>query len=178
MIVLCLSIIKKLVYVSKLKSVWRVNNVGKQMGDLGCVNCDELVDINHSGHEDDIQFDKLASLKPLCITSLSLSEGPIDLINYGGDCVNNPSSCNDTLDFVPGVLGFVTPLKISPVKKGYFLRSCSKGIKDFSVKHELGLDPGGIYPSTLAIGSSSVLSENVAVNEVLRAKYDSSGFPS
>ena len=86
------------------------------MGDMGFVNCDELVDINQPGHEGDTQSDKLASLKPLCITYLSLTEGPIDLINYGGDCI--PSSCKDSSDFALGVLGFVTPLRNSPVRKG------------------------------------------------------------
>ena len=90
--------------------------------------------------------------------------------------MNNPSSCFNASVSALGGLGFVTPLKISPVKKGYFLRSYSKGFKDFRFKHELDLDPGGIYPSTLAIGSSLVVSENVAVNEVLRAEYASSGF--
>ena len=92
--------------------------------------------------------------------------------------MNNPISCIDTFDSALGGLGFVTPLKISPIKKGYFLRSCSKSFKDFRFKHELDLDPGGIYPSTLAIGPSLVLSENVATNEVLRAEFASSGFPS
>ena len=75
-----------------------------------------------------------------------------------------------------GVEGLLLSLKISPVKKGYFLKSCLKVFKDFRFKHELDLDPGGIYPSTLAIVPSSVLSENVAVNEVLRAEYASQGF--
>ena len=143
------------------------------MGDMGSVNCDELVDINQPSHEDDTQFDKLASLKPLCITSLSFSEGPIDLKNYGGACVNNPISCIDTSDSALRGLGFVTPLKISLVKKGYFLRSCSKGIKDFRFKHELGLDPGGIYPPILAADPLPVLFEDLVVNEVLRAEYAS-----
>ena len=121
--------------------------------------------------------DKLAFLKPLHITSLSFPEGSIDLVNYGGACVNNPSSCIDASVSALGGLGFVTPLKISPIKKGYFLRSCSKGIKDFSVRHELGLDPGGIYPPILAIDPSPVLSKDLVVNEVLRAEYASSGFP-
>ena len=98
------------------------------MGDSGFVNFDEMVDIKQSGQEVDIQSDKLTSLKPLHITSLSFPEGSIDLVNYGGACVNNPSSCIDA--------------------------------------------------SVSAIGPSSVLSENVAVNEVLRAEYASSGFPS
>ena len=176
MIVLCLSIIKKLVYVSKLKSVWRVKNVGKQMGDMGSVNCDELVDISQSIHEDDTQSDNLASLKPLFISSLSLTEGPIDLINYGGDCI--PSSCKDSSDFALGVLGFVTPLRDSPVNKGYYLRSCSKGNTDFSVKHEFGHGPCGIFPSyPVSDGFPSlVISEGLVVNEVLRSEYASSGF--
>ena len=158
--------------------VRQVKNDGKQLGDSGSVNFDEMVDNKQSGHEVDIQYDKLASLKPLHITSLSFPEGSIDLVNYGGAYVNNPSSCIDTSVSALGGLGFVTPLKISPIKKGYFLRSCSKGFKDFRFKHELDLDPGGIYPSTLSIRSSSVLSENVDVNEVLRVEYASSGIHS
>ena len=92
--------------------------------------------------------------------------------------MSNPSSCINASVSALGDLGLVTPLKISHVKKGYFLRSCSKGFKDFRFKHEVDLDPSGIYPSTLAIRSSSVLSENVIVNEVLREVYASSGFPS
>ena len=161
-----------------LKSVRQVKNDGKQLGDSGSINFDEMVDNKQSGHEVDIQYDKLASLKPLHITSLSFPEGSIDLVNSGGACVNNPSSCIDASVSALGGLGFVTPLNISPVKKGYFLRSCSKGFKDFRFKHELDLDPGGIHPLTLAIGSSLVVSKNVAINEVLRAEYASSGFPS
>ena len=106
---------------------------------MGSVNCDGLVyfSIYQSGHEDDTQFDDLASPKPLCISSLSLTDGPIDLINYGGDCVN-PSSCKDSSYFSLGVLGFVTPLRDTPVNKGYYLRYCSKGNTDFSFKHEFG----------------------------------------
>ena len=89
--------------------------------------------------------------------------------------MSNPSSCINASVSALGGLGFVTPLKISPIKKGYFLRSCSKGFKDFRFKHELDLDPGGIYPSTLAIGPSSVFYENVAVNEVLLALFSDLG---
>ena len=53
------------------------------MGDSGFVNFDEMVDNKQSSHEVDIQSDKLASLKPLHITSLSFPEGPIDFVNYG-----------------------------------------------------------------------------------------------
>ena len=65
------------------------------MGDSGFVNFDEMVDNKQLGHEVDIQSNKLVSLKPLHITSLSFPEGSIDLVNYGGACVKNPSSCID-----------------------------------------------------------------------------------
>ena len=88
--VVCL---KKKLSVPKLKSIWRVKIDGNQLRDSGSVNFDEMVDIKQSGQEVDIQSDKLTSLKPLHITSLSFPEGSIDLVNYGGACLSNPSSC-------------------------------------------------------------------------------------
>ena len=92
--------------------------------------------------------------------------------------MNNPTSCKESSYFSLGVLGFVTPLRDTPVNKGYYIRSCSKGNKDFSVKHEFGHDPCGIYPPNPVIDPSPVLSEDLVVNEVLRVEYASSGFPS
>ena len=142
---------------------------------MGPYFIDEMVDINQVVREDAVS-ENLATLKPLCTSTLSVSESPVDLTNYGGACVNYPISCIDISDSALGGLQFVSPL-ISYVKKGYFLRSCSKGIKDFRF-HELGLDPGGFHPSLLAIGPSLVLSEKLGVNEVLREEYASLGFHS
>ena len=148
---------------------------------MGSVNCDGLVyfSINQSGHEDgfDTQFDNFATLKPLFISSLSLSEGHIDLINYGGDYI--PSSCRDSSNFALGVLGFVTPLRNSPVKKGYFLRSCSKGNKDFSVKHDFDHGPYGIFPSYPVFDGFPplVIFQGLVVTRALRAEYAPSGLP-
>ena len=148
---------------------------------MGSVNCDGLVDfsINQYGHEDDTESDNLASLKPLCISSLSLTEGPIDLINYGGDCVNNPISCKESSNFALGVLGFVTPLRDTPVNKGYYLRYCSKGNTDFSFKHEFGHGPYGIFPSCPVYDGfpSLAISEGLVVTGALRAVYSPSGVP-
>ena len=143
---------------------------------MGPYFIDEMVDINQVVHEDAVS-ENLASLKPLYTSTLSVSESPVDLTNYRGACVNYPISCIDISDSSLGGLGFFSPLKISPVKKGYFLRSCTKGLKDIRF-HELGSDFGGLHPSLLAMGPSPILSENLGINEVLRAEYASSSFHS
>ena len=165
----------KLISASRKKAVWCVKVVGKKLGVLGPNFIDEMVDINQVVHEDAVSKN-LASLKPLCTSTLSIFEIPVDFTNYGGAYVNYPISCIDISDSTLGGLGFVSPLKISPVKKGYFLRSCSKGLKDIRF-HELGSDSGGLHP-LLAMGPSSVLSENLGINGVLRAEYASSRFHS
>ena len=44
--------------------------------------------------------------------------------------------------------------------------------------HELGTNFSGLHPSLMPMGPSLVLSNNLGYNEVLRAEYASSWFPS
>ena len=75
---------------------------------MGPIKGDGLLDIslNQSDHEDDFdsQSFNLASLKPLCISSLSVYEGPLDLFKYMGDCVvDNLTSYKDLSDYALGI---------------------------------------------------------------------------
>ena len=68
---------------------------------MGPYFIDEMVDINQVVHEDAVS-ENLASLKPLYTSTLSVSESPVDLTNYGVSCVNYPISCIDISDSVLG----------------------------------------------------------------------------
>ena len=70
---------------------------------------------------EDAVSENLATLKPLCTSTLSVSESPVDLTNYGGACVNYPISCIDISDSALGGLGFVSPLKILLLRRVIFL---------------------------------------------------------
>ena len=84
----------KPVSTSRQKSVWRVKVAEKKLGVIGPDFIDEMVDINQVVREDAVS-ENLATLKPLCTSTLSVSESPVDLTNYGGACVNYPISCID-----------------------------------------------------------------------------------
>ena len=84
----------KPVSASRKKSVWRVKVAGKKLGLLGPDFIDEMVDINQVVHEDAVS-ENLASLKPLCTSTLSISKSLVDLTHYGGSYVNYPISCID-----------------------------------------------------------------------------------